>query len=445
MARPPRRRAVTALLVAGAILLFFTAFASWVNRQALDTDEWTKTSSELLENEEIRNALATYLVDQLYANVDVTAELRRALPPQAQGLAGPAAGGLREFADRAARRALQGPRVQALWENLNRNAHEQFVRIVKDEGGGGAVSTQGGDVTLQLTPLVQQIATRVGLGGLADKVPPDAGELTVMKSDQLDLAQDVADAIQTIVIVLLVLTLGCYVLAVYLARGRRREALRGVGLTLIITGIVILVVRSIAGGVVVNELATTASVEPAVQQVWNIGTSLWSDIAGGLIINGIILVIVAWVAGPTRPAVALRREAAPYMRERPELIYALVALIFVLMIAWGPTRAFREAIPLLVVAGLLILGTEALRRQTAREFPDATLDESASLRERLARMRSSASGATGSARASLAGRRGAAPAPEEARIDQLERLAALRDRGAISQEEFDRQKTQLLR
>ena len=90
---------MTALLIAAAVLTFLYAMASWADRQVLDTDEWTKTSSEMLENENIRNALATYLVDELYANVDVEAELRAALPPETRGLAGPAAGGLREFAD----------------------------------------------------------------------------------------------------------------------------------------------------------------------------------------------------------------------------------------------------------------------------------------------------------------------------------------------------------
>jgi hypothetical protein len=430
------------LLIAAAVLTFFFAFASWVNRQALDTDEWTKTSSELLENEEVRNTLATYLVDELYANVDVAGELRAALPERTRGLAGPAAGGLREFAQRAARRALSGPRVQAAWEDLNRAAHEEFVKIVKDEGGDAA-STSGGQVTLELRPLVLNVGDQVGLGGLAEKLPPDAGQLTVLRSDQLDFAQDLADFIQTLVIVLLVLGLGLYGLALYLAKGRRRETLRAIGLIFALVGITVLVVRSLAGGVVVDELATTAAVEPAANEVWSIGTSLLSEIAGNLIINGIILLVVAWVAGATRPAFGLRRAAAPYMREQPGLVYALVGLIFLLMIAWGPTRAFRMPISLLIIAGLLVLGTEALRRQTAREFPDATL-EGEGLRDSWARMRESVS-----QRASdVSARRSEAPTAvatsEDARIERLERLASLRDRGVLSNEEFERQKTEVL-
>ena len=372
------------------MLTFLYAMASWVDRQVLDTDEWTKTSSELLENENIREALATYLVDELYANVDVEGELRAALPPETRGLAGPAAGGLREFADRAANEALARPRVQATWEQLNRAAHEEFVAIVKDEQRGN-ISTTGGEVTLELQPVVENIAQRVGLSGLAQKLPPDAGSLTVLKSDQLGLAQDLADIIETLVIVLLVLGLFLYGLALYLSRGRRRETLRAIGLIFVAVGVLLLILRSFAGNIVVDELAKTATVESAANDVWEIATSLLSAIAGNLIINGIIILIAAWVAGSTAPAVALRRASAGYMRDRPGIPFAVVGMIFLILVAWGPTPAFQRPVFILIIAGMMALGTEALRRQTLHEFPDAGLAEGEGLRESWNRMRGSAS------------------------------------------------------
>jgi hypothetical protein len=440
--RPARRGVVTALLIAAAVLTFLYAMASWVDRQVLDTDEWTKTSSELLENENVQEVLATYLVDELYTNVDVEGELRAALPPETRRLAGPAAGGLREFAQRAAQRALEGPRVQATWEELNRAAHAEFVAIVKDEGTD-RVSTSEGEVTLQLKPVVENIADRVGLAGLAQKLPPDAGTLTVLKSDQLGFAQDLADLIEKLVIVLLVLGLALYGLALYLSRGRRRETLRAIGLIFVTVGVLVLIMRGFAGNIVVDELAKTATVESAAYDVWAIGTSLLSAIAGNLIINGIIILIAAWVAGSTAPAVALRRASAGYMRDRPGIPYAVVGLIFLILVAWGPTPAFQRPLFVLLTACLLALGTEALRRQTLREYPDARLVEGEGLRESWNRMRGSASQRVSQAR-SRRSETAAAVAPEDARIERLERLTALRERGVLSDEEFASQKAQIL-
>src|SRR3954452_20819855 len=138
------RVAATALVVAGTLCAFLAIAAIWVNRQALDTENWTDASSQMLENKAIRTALSGFLVDQLYANVDVAGEIRSALPPRAQPLAAPAAGAVRDLAERASNELLQRPRVQALWEDANRTAHGVFLKIV--EGGGSNVSTDNGVV-----------------------------------------------------------------------------------------------------------------------------------------------------------------------------------------------------------------------------------------------------------------------------------------------------------
>jgi hypothetical protein len=66
-----------ALIVVASLLSFLAIFALWANRQLLNTDNWTETSTELLENEDIRDQVAIFLVDELYANVDVQADVSR--------------------------------------------------------------------------------------------------------------------------------------------------------------------------------------------------------------------------------------------------------------------------------------------------------------------------------------------------------------------------------
>ena len=72
-----------ALIVVGAIVAFLAVFSIWANRQLLETDNWVETSSELLEDEEIRGQLSNFMVDTIYANVNVQGELEQALPPEA--------------------------------------------------------------------------------------------------------------------------------------------------------------------------------------------------------------------------------------------------------------------------------------------------------------------------------------------------------------------------
>src|SRR5919204_6543410 len=94
----PHTGLVKALVVVASIVAVIACFSAWAERQALNTDDWVNTSGRLLENEQIQKALANYAVDQLYANVDVEAELHNALPKNFKPLSGPASTGLRSVA-----------------------------------------------------------------------------------------------------------------------------------------------------------------------------------------------------------------------------------------------------------------------------------------------------------------------------------------------------------
>jgi hypothetical protein len=421
-------RIVAALLLIGTLLAFLAIFSIWVNRQALNTENWVDTSGRLLQDEEIRAQLSDYLADELFANVDVQAELEATFPPRLAPLAGPAAGALHQLAPQVAERALATSQAESLWADANRAAHETLLKILNDEGS--AVSTGNGEVTLDLASLVSESGGELGVAGkLASKIPPDAGQLTILKSDQLSMAQDASSLVRHLPIVLTLLALLLYGLAVYLAGPRRRQALRAVGFGFLVAGVLALVLRQFAGNSLTDALASGDSVEPAVEAVWDIGTSLLVTVAVSAITFGILVVIAAWIAGPTRIATSLREEAAPYLRERRGTTYAVVGLVFLILILWAPVVAFHKPIGLLLLAVLMVLGTEALRRQTAVEFPDAQF------------------GGFGDRLRATAPRRAEAQpqaAPTASKVDELERLSALKAQGSLSDEEFEAAKSQIL-
>ncbi|MGE5409036.1 MAG: hypothetical protein ACM3NV_10530 [Syntrophothermus sp.] len=369
----PHRKTVLTLLIVGTLVTFLAIFSIWVNRQALNTENWVNTSEKLLQNEEIRSRLATYMSNELFANVDVQQELEQALPPRLAPLAGPAAGGLQQLAPQLAEKILETSQFQALWATANKAAHEAFLKVIN--GGGNAVSTEGGEVTLQLGTLLTQVGAKLGVGGnLAEKIPPEAGELTILKSEQLSAAQEIAKLVRRLPVVLTLLAVILFALGIYLAGPRRRESVRGVGIAFVAAGLLALIVRGIAGGYVVSALSSSASVEPAAEAVWNIGTSMLVTVATSAIAFGIILIAGAWLAGPTKSATKLRRLAAPHLRDDPVPAYAVASLVFLALILWAPIAAFGKPLGILLFAILFAAGVALLRRQVLAEFP-AELEE----------------------------------------------------------------------
>lgn len=358
------RKLVVAILVVATLLGFVSVLSIWVKRQALETETWTETSTKLLENEQVNEALSAYLVEALYENVDVQAELAGALPPRAQPLAGPVAAGLQQLAGELASEALRRPRVQALWSEASRNAHALFLEVV--EGGGETLSTEGGEVVLDLGAIVDRLGAQLGVD-VADKLPPDAARIQLLESEQLSTAQEAVNALKGVSLILPLITLALYALAVYLAQGWRREAVRAWGISWMLIGLLTLIVRAVAGEALVESLAASESVEPAVGASWDIATSLLQNGGIAMLGYGLVIFLAAVLAGPLEYAKRARRALAPLLRERTTA-YAGAAVVVLLLLWWAPTEGFRRPLPLLVLLALFIAGIEALRNQTRREF-----------------------------------------------------------------------------
>jgi hypothetical protein len=360
-----RRRAIAVwtLVVVASILMLFASLTIWVKRQALDTDAWTNASGQMLANDEIRGQLSLYLVDSLFNSADATAKIQQALPPNRAALAPVISGALQNVAVQAADRILETPQAQALWEEANRRAHQNLIAVLNGDDVR-RFQTENGEVVLDLGPLVQRLSGRFGF-----EAPPDAGKITILESGQLKNAQRALKVIKVASVFLLVLVLFLYGLAIYLAHGHRRRLLRATAASFLLVGVLVLVIQKVTGGVVVGSLIKTDAIRPAGNAAWGIGTELLRSVAYALILYGVAGLIGAWLAGPTRLAVAARRRLAPVLEDQVWIVYGAVALLFLLLIAWGPTRATREWWGILLLGGLLFFGVAMLHRQTVREFP----------------------------------------------------------------------------
>jgi hypothetical protein len=451
-----RRRTVKALVVLGSVLAFFSVFAIWTERQALNTDDWVQTSDRLIENPTIRAAVGEYLVDQLYANVDVEQELKDILPGDTKELAGPVSGGLRQVAGGGAEEVLKSSTAQTLWQDANRTAHEQLLAVLEDDEE--AVSTEEGEVTLNLGSLVTNLAAEVGIGEqLAEKLPPDAGQVTILRSDELRTAQDIAIAVKGLALVLSLLTFLLFGLAIYVSREGRWVTVLSCGVGLIAAGFAVIVARQVAGGIVVGQLVDDQSVKPAAEAAWSISTSLMTSIATTVIVVGVLFGIAGWLASPSGSARASRRAMAPILRDHAPYVYSGLAILVGVYFLSAPTQNLRSFLTTLAIAGLAAFGIHELRKQAGEENPDLELgDVFGRTRDRVAgAVKSAKIGERVGERASrlrLPERRmpGAEPGAEapadeqDVRLRRLERLAALHEKGVLTDEELATEKARVL-
>ena len=447
--------AVRAILALAAVLCVASIFAVWANRQLLDTGYWTRTNTKLLENGAIKGELSTYLTEQLYANVDLAGELRSGLPKELKPLAGPAAGGLRTVLEEGIVVALGTSQLQTLWRTASELTHRQLVALIENKGK--VVRTPGGGaVVLDLRPIVANLANRFGAPAtVVEKLRASVGVITLVRSKTLETMQGAARGLRDLALVLPLLALLTFALAVGLSRGRRSRALTAAGLVGVGAGLATLIVRSLAGTRLVDELAKTEAVRPAASAAWSILTSLLVELSVATICVGALVALAGLLGGRSRSATATRRALAPYLRDRADIVFAGTGVALLLVFLWGPIAATQKLIGIAVLVVLALLGVELLRRQTAGEFPDARYrPERDGVRGRVAGARTRLgprvaqlhAGVTSAATPAVAGdhehSRGHSTPPPA--VDQLERLAALHASGALTDEEFVAAKRELL-
>ena len=351
------------LIGLAAVLALVALLGTWVDRQLLDTREWTGTASALLRDATIRTPVADLIAGEIADGSRTTATLERALPPRLRPLAPQAGALVAEGARRATERLLDRPAVQRLWVDANRVAHERFVRIV--DGGGTVVAGRG--LVLDLRPLAAEVARRAGFGGERIESLPPSGRVVLLRPDRVDALRAIGRLLHTLSWLPAVLALALWALAIRLAPGARRRALLASGASLAAVGLLALLARRVAGRELVDAVAGDGPYAPAAESVWRIATTLLSDLAAGAIVAGLGAVLGAWLAGPGRRARQLRDRLAPALTTEPAAVLGATALAYLALLAWGPLDLLRRPLAIALLGLLLLAGVWLLRAQALRD------------------------------------------------------------------------------
>ena len=360
-----RGAAVTALVVLGALLGFLGVMAVWVDRTATQTPTYADVSGDILADPEVSDAVAAALVNDLWSNVDVPAELAERLPPAAQPLAGPASAALQELTVRTAQRILARPRAQELWRTANAVAHRQLLALIR--GDSTALAEQDGNVVLNLEPLVLELAAQVGATEQAERVleARPLGQFVIVPAENLSTVQSLVDWLDRFALVLGPLALLAFAAAVWLSRDRRRTLI-AIAFVFIGIGVAVGMTRSVGGRYLVDAVTLTPAGEQVGADAWAVASRQLGDATWSFIVVGLVALIGLWLAGAQRRAVTARHWLTPYVTDR-RVSYGALAMVVLLLLWWNPVVATQRVGPMVFGIALAIAGVEVLRRQMMRE------------------------------------------------------------------------------
>jgi hypothetical protein len=332
---PPRRwrrRLVSVLIMLTTLGLFLSVIGTWAHRTLLNTDTWVATMGPIVDDPRVIDALATELTDQVVAAVDIDELARQVLPDRASGLAVPITAAIEQYIRELARNLLATQQFKDLWVAANRRGHAAAVTVLR--GGTGTVSTEKGVVTINLLPLLSRVLRAVDskippfLGdraipeidpatdpaearaqlssAIGRDLRPGFGEITLFRSDQLNVAQRAVTFFDRVVWFLWIVTAGLAAAALVLS-GRRLRTLAALGIGAALAAALASAITTAVQNQVVDLVLVPERREAVGVAISRLVTGL-DSLSNVLLIAGVVVAGTAYLLGDGRGAVAIRRS-----------------------------------------------------------------------------------------------------------------------------------------
>jgi len=381
---------VVTLVVIACVLAPIAGTAIWINNQVTKTDRYVRTVKPLASDPHIQAAIADNVTRTLFANVDVAARAKQALPPRADFLAPAIATGLHTFVENQTKGFLASDAFQRLWVEVNRRAHRQLVKVLTGKGGK-LVETKNGQVVVNLAPMLARVEQRLHDRGIDifDRIPPGAikSNFVILDSKQLENGQRGVRLLKALAIALPLLVLVLIAAAIGLSERRRRTLLQaslGIAASMAVLGALLTIGRSIYLDQIVGPNLPTAAAS-AFYEV------LVHYLRLGLRIVAAVALLVAagaYLSGPYKSAVAIRGwfgsgtsfasgksgvAATPFGHwvgeHKRTLRFGAILIPAVIFLLWS-APSLTVLIVLTAIAVVLLLAIEILgRAPAAQEAP----------------------------------------------------------------------------
>jgi hypothetical protein len=314
-ARGGRWFASVLVLFVAAILCSLAVVAVYLRDEVLDTDTYVATVAPLGTNPTVRTAVAQRLTDEIITRSDLQGLttsvadklVQEGAPSQVTDLVGPVVSGVSSFLNSKINDLMATQRFEDAWRNINRLAHQGLVTVLLGQQGK-IISSEGNTVTLDIGELLTLVKQQLVSEGLTifGKIPDVSIQYTVLESDQLPTIRTytrLLDAAGTwLPWVALVLLFAGVLTAPNWRRGIMTGAIM-VGLVALLFLAALYVVRTYY----VDNLPATIKSPQAAEVVINTMLRFLVEALQTLVAAMLVFLVGAFLAGPSRFAVAIRR------------------------------------------------------------------------------------------------------------------------------------------
>jgi hypothetical protein len=313
-ARAGRWSVATVIVVIAALLFGASVVAVYVRTQLLDTDRYVETVAPLARDPAVQAAITNRLTDEFMNQLDVsglvqqlaTALEQKGAPSVLSTVVGPVTSGVRTLISNLIQQLVTSSQFATAWDAANRVAHQEVTDVLTT-GKGQFLTANGTQVSLDVGSILTMAKTRLVQSGftLAEKVPDVSISIPLFEAKNLPRIRTAVTLLNTLAWALPVAAVVLLGLAVLVAPNRRRGLLLG-ALSFAVVLLFMLAALAILRTYYLNNLPNTASPDAA-RVLYDTATRFLIHTMQTLVALFLIVAILSWVFGPSRPARLIQR------------------------------------------------------------------------------------------------------------------------------------------
>jgi hypothetical protein len=376
-----KRRATTTvswvLLVLACLLAVVSVLTVFVRNQLLNTDTYVATMAPLASNPAVQTQLATRVSEELIARTDLQARVKDVLPARAGFLAEPIAAQVQNATYTIALRVVQNEKFEQLWIAANRASHKQLVALLTGSSEG-AISSKDGKVTIDLGRVEVTLKKDLAAKGITvfNNVPAVKGvDYVLFQSSDLPKIQRLTKALNSLAVLLPILTLLLLAASVVLARNRRRGLVRAAA-GLALSMVVVLVVVNVARNQYLSGVNPSGKRAAQAAVIDTVSAPLTDGVRTVLIVAAVVAVLVVIVGLAVVQRLVSGRRLPGWMTggpvhgfavaHRKGLQWGVLAVGLLILVVWNkPTVLVAIVVVLVTLAVVGLVGLFATRRPVA--------------------------------------------------------------------------------
>lgn len=309
----------TVLVVVIAILTPLGVIARWAHNEVADTDRYVESIAPLADDPDIQAAVTDRITTEITTRLEVQAVTQeaidaladRGLPPLAAtslaALSGPLADSIESFIRDQVASLVASDQFEDAWIEANRQAHAQLVAVLTGKDSE-LVEISNNAVSVNLATVVEAVKQRLIERGftLAEQLPTVEAQFTIFQSDDITKAQNAFRMLSALNTLLPILLLVLLAVAVGVARNRRTTliaAMLAIAASMLLLGVALNAFRMVyLDAVPTDQIPVDAAAAVYDTLVWFIRLNLRA-----ILVLSLAIAFVAWISGPSRTAVTLRR------------------------------------------------------------------------------------------------------------------------------------------